>query len=253
MCLILFAFKVHPDYDLVLLANRDEFYTRPTEQVHFWDDSTNLLAGKDLRSGGTWLGVTRDGRFAAVTNFSGYVCKSATSTSRGKLVSSFLEGFIKAEDYLENIVKSRDNYDGFSLILGDRKRIYYYSNFLAKKQKLSPGIYGISNHLLDTPWPKIIWGKKLLKEYISNEEGLSVSDAFKILSSRIPDGIRFPERNTVHKWERELFIESPDYGTRSSSVLFIGKDNRVIFTEKSYDPKFHNDPVVKHTFKIMVR
>ena len=161
MCVIFFAFNTRADYPLVLAANRDEFYNRPTAAAGYWEDYPDIYAGRDLVGGGTWLGVTRSGRFAAVTNYRD--TKGAIGTvSRGNLTADFLKGSGPAEEYLEAIKKRAGDFSGFNLIIGEingaRREIFHYSNRGGEIARLKPGIYGLSNHLLNTPWPKVRTG-----------------------------------------------------------------------------------------------
>ena len=153
MCLILLAHQLHPGIPLILAANRDEFHDRPTAALDFWPESGDLLAGRDLQAGGTWFGVTRGGRWAAVTNYRTPAERRTGATSRGKLVSDFLTGAGSAASYLEELATADDDYNGFNLLLGDGGGVYHYSNRSGETTKLEPGCYGLSNHLLYTPWP----------------------------------------------------------------------------------------------------
>jgi uncharacterized protein with NRDE domain len=240
MCLILFAYNVHPSYRLVLAANRDEFFERPSSSADFWDDHRQVIAGRDLKGGGTWLGVTKEGRFAAITNYRDPASWKNDAPSRGKLVSNYLCGNQRADNYLDKISRQAQLYNGYNLILGDRRELFSYSN-CGEKQKINSGIYGLSNHLLNTPWPKVSRGKKLLTAAL-DKKGVELEEAlFALLTDRrIPADNKLPETGVGMEWERVLspiFITSPNYGTRSSSILLIGKNGRVRFVEKVYDGK----------------
>lgn len=240
MCLIVFAYNVHPSYHLILAANRDEFYERPSSPADFWEDAPQILAGKDLKEGGTWLGITREGKFAAITNYRDPAAFKISAQSRGKLVSHYISGNQSANNYLEKISRQIDKYNGFNLILGDRNNLFAFSN-RGEKQKLNAGIYGLSNHLLNTPWPKVRKAKKELKRAL-NEKGAALEDTlFALLSDRrvAPDD-KLPATGVGREWERLLspiFIKSANYGTRSSTILLIGKNKRVKFVEKVFDEK----------------
>ena len=238
MCLILFAYNVHPSYRLVLAANRDEFYERPSSSANFWEDAPRVLAGRDLKGGGTWLGVTKKGRFAAITNYRDPASWKNDAPSRGGLVSAYLCGHQSIGNYLDKISRQAQLYNGYNLILGDRCELFAYSN-RGEKQKLKSGIYGLSNHLLNTPWPKVSRGKKLLMAAL-DKKGAELEEAlFDLLTDRkIPADDKLPDTGVGLEWERILstiFIESPVYGTRSSTILLIGKNGRVKFVEKIYD------------------
>ena len=238
MCLILFAYKVHPSYNLILAANRDEFYERPSSVADFQEDAPQVLAGRDLQEGGTWMGIDRAGRFAAITNYRDPASWKSNAPSRGGLVSSYLCGNQSIEDYLDKICRQAQLYNGYNLIVGDRRELFVYSN-RGERQKLNPGIYGLSNHLLNSSWPKVFRGKKLLKTAL-NKKGAELEEAlFALLADRkITTDDKLPDTGIGLEWERMLssiFIESPIYGTRSSTILLIGKNGRVKFVEKIYD------------------
>ena len=238
MCLILFAYNVHPNYRLILAANRDEFYERPTAPADFWTKHPDVLAGVDLKEKGTWLGVTKGGKFAAITNYRDPASWIENAPSRGKLVSRYLTGSSSAEKYVKKISTQASEYNGFNLLLGDAGDIFAYSN-RDTMQKLTPGIYGLSNRLLNTPWPKVRRGKKLLTAALS-KKGEELEEAlFALLADRRfpPDG-QLPETGVNREWERMLspmFIVSPVYGTRSSTILLIGRNKRIKFMEKVYN------------------
>ncbi|MHB8138963.1 MAG: NRDE family protein [Smithellaceae bacterium] len=238
MCLILFAYNVHPAYRLILAANRDEFYERPSAPADFWSRDPKILAGLDLKEKGTWLGVTRTGKFAAITNYRDPASWKAQAPTRGKLVSRYLTGSNDPEKYLKSISKKVHVYNGFNILLGDANNLFAYSN-RGQIQKLSAGIHGLSNRLLDTPWPKVKRGKNLLKAALEKKGNELEEALFALLADRhMPPGSQLPKTGVGLEWERILspiFITSPVYGTRSSTVLLIGKNRRVKFVEKVYD------------------
>ncbi len=240
MCLILFAYKVHPAYPLIVAANRDEFYERPSSPVEFWGGARQILAGRDLKEGGTWLGINREGKFAAITNYRDPAVFKSGAPSRGKLVKNYLRGSSGAASYSEKISRQADLYNGFNLICADGTDLYFYSN-RGEHQKLPAGIYGLSNRLLDSPWPKVVRGKKALSAAMS-EKGADLETAlFALLADRkiAPDN-KLPSTGIGLEWERLLsaiFIESPGYGTRSSTVLLIGKNGWAKLVEKVFDGK----------------
>jgi uncharacterized protein with NRDE domain len=253
MCLITFAYNVHPSYRLVLAANRDEFYERPSSAVDFWKDHPHVLAGRDLKSKGTWLGITKKGKFAAVTNYRNPSALKSDAPSRGKLVSGYLTGNQNPDDYLKKIAPRTDKYNGFNLLLGDDNDLFIFSN-CGEKQKLKAGIYGLSNHLLNSPWPKVTRSKKMLKAALDNK-GDALEDAlFAMLADRrVPPDSRLPSTGIGLEWERLLstvFIESPVYGTRSSTILLIGKNRRVRFVEKVFDGK--KEPWITSRFSFIM-
>jgi uncharacterized protein with NRDE domain len=238
MCLILFAWKMQDNFPLVLAANRDEFYERPSAPADFWDDAPDLLAGRDLKEGGTWLGITRNGRLAALTNYRDPASLKSGAPSRGILVTDFLSGRETPEAYLRRIGPDADRFNGFSLLVGDLNQLFCFSN-RGVPQFLEPGIYGLSNRLLDTPWPKVVQGKRAMKILLREKNGLSPEALLALLAdgSRQPDD-RLPDTGVGLEWERilsPLFIESPDYGTRASTVLLIGRNGCVTFVERVFN------------------
>lgn len=242
MCLILFSYKTHPRYSLILAANRDEFYARPTHSLDFWKDNPEILAGRDKLSGGTWLGVTRSGRFAAVTNFRSHSMVKADAPSRGLLVSDFLKGNQSPSDYLEEVRVKGTMYNGFNLLAGDTGSLCYYSNRSREVTTLKPGIYGLSNAFLNTPWPKVEKGVNAFQACVeSKRRKFLVSDLFDLLRDRtMPPDHALPNTGVGLAWERllaPLFISSQDYGTRSSAVLLIENDGNITFSEQTYIPE----------------
>ncbi|HXH01972.1 MAG TPA: NRDE family protein [Candidatus Competibacteraceae bacterium] len=237
MCLILFAWRTHPEYPLVLAANRDEFYARPTAPMDFWGEAPHLLAGRDLREGGTWFGVTRDGRMAAVTNYRDPSQVRSGAPSRGRLVSDYLLGEHGAEDYLRHLQEQASAYNGFNLLLGEGGALHYYSNHGTEPRRLAPGVYGLSNHLLDTPWPKVRRGKEALAAWLD----AAIPDPEALLALLADDTLaadaELPRTGVSLEWERRLspiFIRSADYGTRSSTVLLRDRRGRVRVWERNY-------------------
>ncbi len=238
MCLILFAWKVHEEFPLILAANRDEFYERPTAPAAFWDGAPRLLAGRDLQEGGTWLGITRRGKLAALTNYRDPASLKSNVPSRGHLVSDYLRGRQTPENYLRRIKPRAAQYNGFNLLVGDDSELFCFSN-RDGLQKPAPGIHGMSNHLLDTPWPKVERGKRALNDLITGGKAPSPEALLDLLAdrSRPPDG-RLPVTGVGLEWERilsPLFIESPIYGTRSSTVLTIDRRGHVTFIERVFN------------------
>jgi uncharacterized protein with NRDE domain len=236
MCLILIAYQVHPRYPLILAANRDEFYQRPTAGAAFWPDALHILAGRDLVHQGTWLGITRGGRFAALTNYRNPREVKRSAPSRGELVSGFLRSDTSSEDYLERLRADAPAYNGYNLLFGEQDGLYCYSNKSGAAVKLAPGIYGLSNHLLDTPWPKVVRGKESLAGVVRNAE-FSREELFAILADRtLAEDESLPDTGVGLVRERMLsaiFITSERYGTRSSTVLLIDANRKVSFAERS--------------------
>jgi uncharacterized protein with NRDE domain len=235
MCLIVFAYRGHPDYRLILAANRDETYDRPTLPLAHWQDAPEIVAGRDLISGGTWLGVTRNGRFAAVTNYRVPQVAREQPSSRGLLTANFLRGGEAPHIYLENLQPSAARYDGFSLLVGDSRCIYYFSNRESIPRELSPGLYGLSNHLLDTPWPKVQRAKSALRQIIDAEK-IEPQRILQLLAdSERPTDDALPDTGIGLQRERLLspiFIAGERYGTRSLTVLLIAHDGCISITER---------------------
>ncbi len=257
MCLILFSYKSHPNYRLILAGNRDEFYDRPTAPSAFWDYAPDLLAGRDLLYGGTWLGITKSGRIAAITNFREPDPQIKDASSRGLLVSNFLRNKENPIDFLQKLTRAADKYSGFNLLLGDHSNLYYYSNRSKNIQNLSPGFYGLSNHLLDTPWPKVEKSKKAFQHILSEEEKFSPEELFNLLADTTrPDDSLLPDTGVGLEWERILspaFVSSPVYGTRSSTVVFIDREDHVTFMERVFDSGSREMKTTKYELKIHSR
>lgn len=243
MCLILFAYRAHPRYQLILAANRDEFYSRPTAAAAFWSDEPQILAGRDLAAGGAWLGITKSGRFAAVTNYRNPSAPSGKK-SRGDLTKDFLNGNEPPENYLRAIEKAKNDYSGFNLLAGcfgreeAQNELYYFSNRGEKLEKLSAGIYGLSNAFLDTNWHKVETGKTKFTKILRGSEEIHPEQLFEILADRrfAPDE-KLPRTGVGVERERVLspaFIETENYGTTLSTVLLIDKTGAINFTEKTF-------------------
>ena len=239
MCLILFSYKLHAKYRLILAANRDEFYNRPTASLNYWSDHPEVLAGRDLKGNGTWLGITRSGRLAAITNYREPAAHMENAPSRGILIRDFLTGNASPEHYLNAVSKKSKTYNGFNLIAGDPSGLYYYSNRATRVRQLQPGLYGISNHLIDTAWPKIQRGKDLLKGQLNGREKIDIEKIWEVLADRsLPADKALPDTGVGLQWERilaPLFINSPDYGTRSSSIVLMEYSGRVTFLERTFE------------------
>ena len=240
MCVIFLAYRQSPAYPLILLANRDEFYERPTAKAAYWKDFPHILGGRDLIGGGTWLGVTKNGRFAAVTNYRDPLQNKGT-ISRGNLVADFLKTRIQTEKYLKKVKTNAEKYTGFNLLTGEinnqREKLFYYSNRENKIRKLEKGIYGLSNNLLDVSWPKVNRGKEELAEIIEKKE-FEKENFFKILNDKnLAEDENLPATGIGYEREKLLsaiFIETPVYGTRCSSVLTFDKDLKIDFEERVY-------------------
>ncbi|PAV29718.1 hypothetical protein CIL05_10125 [Virgibacillus profundi] len=246
MCLINFQFQEHPKYKLIVAANRDEAYDRPTAPAAFWEDHPNILAGRDLSQMGTWLGITKHGRFAALTNYRDPEHMKSGANSRGEIITNYLANDISTEAFLDSLKLGKDNYVGFNLILGSPDSLYYYNNIENEAIKITSGTHGLSNHFLNTPWPKVTKGKKRLREYVGSQKNIESNVLFDILSdAEDAEDAHLPQTGVGLDLERilsPLFIKTTNYGTRSSTVLIIDHDNNVTFTERTYNEgKFINE------------
>ena len=238
MCLIYVAWRRHPRHRLVVAANRDEFHARPALPVHWWDDAPGVLAGRDLEAGGTWMAVGTGGRFAAITNYPDPV-RLPGAPSRGALVSDFVAGDQPAEAYLGRVMDEGHRYNGFSLLAMDGDTLAFASNRSRGVVRLDPGVYGLSNHLLDTPWPKVTGGKAELERLITGPE-VRVSDLLALLA---PDDPRHDEALAADtesdsgrmQWRASRFIIGPDYGTRASAAILLDAGGAGVFVERSFD------------------
>jgi uncharacterized protein with NRDE domain len=255
MCLILISYKQSGHYPLVLAANRDEYYDRPSSPAAFWEDAPHILAGRDLKDGGTWMGITRSGRLAALTNYRDPASVKNNAPSRGLLVKDFLAGNESPSAYLRHLQAHGDRYNGFGLIFGDSHHLHYYTNRgNAKAATLAPGLYGLSNHYLNTPWPKVEKGKKALRPLIDRRP-LPVAEIFGLLMDKTAADDRcLPDTGVGLRWERILspiFITSRIYGTRSSTVLAIDQKGQVTLVEKVFDA--YPEPWVTAKFEFRIQ
>lgn len=236
MCLILLAWRNHPRFPLVVAANRDEYYRRRSASADFWADAPQVLAGRDLEAGGTWLGVTRTGRFAALTNFRDPARHQPAAPSRGHLVADFLTTTVGIDAYLDAL--SAQAYNGFNLLLGDRQRLVAYSNVTGERHELQPGIHGLSNAVLDTPWPKVGAGKTALEQALTSQPDETALWRLLCDDTIHPDA-SLPATGVSLEWERLLsaaFIRSPDYGTRCSTLIRIENGGILSFDERTWLP-----------------
>jgi uncharacterized protein with NRDE domain len=238
MCLILLSYDMHPFYRMVFAANRDEYYSRPTAPVAFLDNAPDILGGLDLNHNGMWLGITRTGRFAAITNFRNPGWQIANPPSRGFLVSNFIDADESAESYLEQVKSIGQKYNGFNILVGDKSNLLFYSNIGNEIQRIKPGLYGLGNKLLDTPWPKIEKGKACLEKVLEQKDKLNPEDIFHILKDNsYPPDNALPDTGVGLDWERILspiFITSQFYGTRSSSIIFVERSGSITFLERTF-------------------
>jgi uncharacterized protein with NRDE domain len=236
MCLILIAWRAHPDYPVVLAANRDEYRTRAAAPAAWWREP-RILAGRDLSAGGTWLGVSEDGRFAALTNYRDAGPGRAQAPSRGALVPQTLAEPLPIRQQLQRLAARAHLYNGFNLLFGDTTQLAVYESVPGSGRELAPGVYGLSNHLLDTPWPKVVGAKAALSralDRLPDREPL-----LQLLRDRAQaDEQHLPRTGLSLEWERLLssaFIRAPGYGTRCSTILTIDARGHASFSEWSWD------------------
>jgi uncharacterized protein with NRDE domain len=252
MCLIALAWQADPRFTLVVAANRDEWRERPTEAAHWWEDHPALLAGRDLRAGGTWMGITKGGRFAAVTNFRDPSDKRSTALSRGTLVADFLLDDAAPGLFLERLAPRAPQFNGFNLIVGDRASLYYFGSREREPRAIAPGVHGLSNHRLDEPWPKVLRGRQAMKDALGGTE--PAPRLFEMLSDPrgAPDE-ELPDTGVGLAWERRLappLITGEDYGSRASTVVAVGADGTVAFEERSRGPGGEVAGVREFTFRV---
>lgn len=245
MCLIAFAWRAAPGYALVVAANRDEFHARPTAPAAFWDDVPALFAGRDLQDGGSWMGVARDGRFAALTNHRDPGAARVARRSRGHLVADFLRSHDPASGYAQAVAGQRGQYNGFNLLAGDARELWYVANDSAAARPVEPGFHALSNARLDTAWPKAIGLAGALESALGarRDEDALVADLFAALADPVPppDAL-LPDTGVGLARERVLGarrIVDPVYGTRSSAVLLWRDDGSMRYDELGYDPAGH--------------
>jgi uncharacterized protein with NRDE domain len=238
MCLIVVGWRLREDYPLMLAANRDEFFARPAAPAAFWQDHGEILAGRDLLQGGTWLGLTRSGRLAAVTNFRDGRRARLGGLSRGWLVRDYLLSEQEPDRFLALVRAGADQYDGFNLIAGTQRGLFHYSNRGTQITPLPEGVHGLSNHLLNTAWPKVERARQGVGALVDSPADTLPEALFALLAERTPaPDDALPDTGIGLEWERLLstaFIRSSDYGTRCSTVLLVDRAGRARFEERSF-------------------
>lgn len=260
MCIVLGIWNDHPDYPLILIANRDEFHDRPTRPASWWGDESKMFGGRDLRAGGSWLGIHKDGKLAAVTSFRDV--RSFTGSeqrSRGLVVRDFLSSSRGTEGFFEELASQGGKYDGFNLLAGDvREGLLCWSNRDTTLNRIESGCFGLSNRFFETPWPKVEKGKRLLQEAAAQGRAESEADLvealFEILKDgEQPQGVELPDTGVGPEKERllsSIFIQSPEYGTRCSTVILLRPDNQLLFCERSYSPEAVEQSTVQARFRL---
>lgn len=237
MCLILIAKNKHPKYKLIIAANRDEFYERPAKQADYWEEFPFLLAGKDLKDGGTWLGITKNGKFAAITNYRDMKLIKENVPSRGEIVLKYLTTDINRKEYSNYLLNKGRKYNPFNFLYGNVDGLSFYSNITNKIEKIKDGIHGISNHLLNTNWFKVEKGKTEFEKII-NEENFNVENLILLLQNdeKSPEDL-LPNTGLPMETEKaisSIFIKTGKYGTRCSTVLLVDENN-ILLKEVSYE------------------
>jgi uncharacterized protein with NRDE domain len=241
MCLLAIAFNHRPDTPLAVCSNRDEFYQRPTLPLHWWQDMP-VLAGRDEQQGGTWIGLSQNNRFAAVTNFrdlSKPGFHEARPKSRGNLVTDFLCSQTSAQSWADSVLPEFDLYGGFNLLIYDGEQLLYLNNFNNQVRSLEPGIYALSNHLLDSPWPKVDYARQQLRQTLDRQRNdqQTLDDLLGLLEQNqtYPDHL-LPNTGVPADWEKRLssaFIVAEDYGTRASTSIVLSSSGGSI-AEQTY-------------------
>ena len=254
MCLIFISFQYHPKYKLIVAANRDEFYNRKTAAANYWSDHPQILAGRDLEAGGTWLGMSTSGKISMLTNYRDLKNINPAAPSRGQLVSDYLKSSITAQAYMQGIESDGKRYNGFNLIVGNPEELWYYSNYRNGITKLAPGFYGISNHLLESPWPKVLIGKQKISPAFQKND-IDPDRVFEILyDDHIADDDQLPDTGLPLERERALssmFIKTSNYGSRCSTLVLVDASNEVLFAERVYDLETFNYKT--NTFRFSIR
>lgn len=252
MCLILAAWHAHPDYPLVVAANRDEHFARPTAAAQWWEDEPKILAGRDLAARGTWLGITRDGRFAALTNYRNPALRRAQAPSRGLLVRDALAGIAPTLKVLGHVASVAQHYADFNLLVSDGRSLGIHESAARRTRRLAPGIHALSNHLLDTPWPKVEVARDRFRAAL---EGSLADDDFLALlrdDAPAPDD-RLPSTGVSLEWERLLspvFVRAPGYGTRSSTLLTVRRDGAARLREWTWNEDAELAGDITHAFRV---
>ncbi|MEQ9561252.1 MAG: NRDE family protein [Woeseiaceae bacterium] len=251
MCLVVFAWRVHPEYRLVLAANRDEYHARPSRDAHWWPDRKHILAGRDLQAGGTWLAVSRSGRFATVTNYRELQRPARRMRSRGELVSDFVDGTGSPGEFASAI--DGQAYAGFSLLIADNDQLVYSSNRGESPVVLQPGVYGLSNATLDTPWPKLVRSRDRLRELI-DDDSVNEASLLRLLADRQPAPVeRIDHTELPFQLAQAVsapFIQTPEYGTRCSTSLLWSSAGNVDFCEQNFDSHGKATGTVRHRFNV---
>lgn len=257
MCTLLFAFDAHPEYRLVVAANRDEFYARPTAAAGPWDDAPHVIAGRDLRAGGTWLGMTTSGRWAALTNVRDPRAPRDGQRSRGWLVRDYLVGELPPDEYLRAVAAEIQLYSGFNLVVGDRHGVWFLSSRQMTALAIEPGVHGVSNGSFNSPWPKVEHGRNMLELAVSSLDDDEPIEPGVLLDA-LADDQRFPDETLpdtgvgleTERMLSPLFIAAERYGTCSSTVITVKTSGDVEFVERTTNPTAADRSDVSHRIRL---
>jgi uncharacterized protein with NRDE domain len=268
MCILFIARQQHPRYPLIIASNRDEFYARPTAPAAFWDDAPSILAGRDLEANGTWMGVTRNGKIAAITNVRAPSEVRTDATSRGELVTNWLKddkaqvnGHFTGQlteqlktQYLQTLRDTRHHYNGYNLVFGNASALHVYNNVNNSVHPLQQGVFGLSNADIITPWPKVTQGVTSLNKYVSQHDTIDTEDLFALLRNEDKaDDQHLPSTGIGYEWEKALssiFINIPSYGTRTSTILLVDSSGELSFKERTFTEKGETTQTREFSFKI---
>lgn len=251
MCLIVLGRNIHPKYELILVANRDEFYARPTQVAHYWNGQSKLLAGKDLEAGGTWIGINRYGNLAAVTNYRDPINHQKNKESRGEIPVNFLEMDTTPADYIKQLKSNATKYNGFNLLALSKETLIHYNNQKDEENVIDDGIHAISNATLDTPWPKVTRAKEMFMSIIEGD--FTHDELISMMGdTQTADPEDLPETGISKDLERAvsaMCIRTEKYGTCSTTAITISKTGGIEFTEKSYPVGERIEGIVRFSFK----
>lgn len=250
MCLAIFSLNRLPDWPLIVAANRDELHTRPTLSAAPWEDAQHILGGRDLEAGGTWLGMTLSGRIALLTNYREPTPRKLDAPSRGLLTENYLRGGYTAQAYAQSVHQESSLYNGFNLLVGDHRELWYCSNrSAAPPRQLTTGVFGLSNAALDSPWPKVLRTRNALEHHLRDVTSPSEKVLFSILQDTTTAAEHeLPDTGVGLAREKILgspFITDPRYGTRCTTIILQHIDGKAIFLEKRYNPFGQTDGVAR--------
>lgn len=252
MCLILVAWRVHPNFPCVVAANRDEYFGRPTAEADWWEEPGDILAGRDLQAGGTWLGVTRAGRFAALTNYRDPAATKPDAPSRGGLVTGFLQADCPTGEGLKEIARRGAQCNPFNILCSDGVDLGVYESTTGVRRQLGPGVYALSNHLLDTPWPKVTQAKSRLAEALEDlPQSAAMLDLLRDTEPAVDEEL--PRTGISLELERMLssaFVRGEAYGTRCSTIVTTDAGGATTFAEWTWDQSAALAGMTRYHFQI---